>query len=245
MMDKKVKFIIILGVALLSAFVFIFATRNISFNISLDMNNGLLNNGTKNILVNNNTNNFETNKNKSMEYKQKALQESNLSQQAYYWNEAIDSWKEAIELNQNDTIVLNEIGYGYYYLMNITKNNNEALNYFNLGIDYFDKVLKIDNNFYWSLFGIGVLYADIAERTSETVEYFRESIKYLDRGLIYNGDYDWVHSSKAWTYYKLGNITKEKNYYILAKEEFNNILKLDKDNKYAMDGIRYCNEVLQ
>jgi tetratricopeptide (TPR) repeat protein len=245
MMDKRIKFTIILGIGLFSAFAFLFATKNISFNISLNMNHELLNNGIRNVLINNNTNNFETNKNKRMEYKQKALQESNLSQQIYYWNEAINSWKEAIALNQNDTIVLNEIGYGYYYLMNLTQNNNEALNHFNLGIDYFNKVLRIDTNFYWALFGIGVLYADIAERTSETVEYLRESIKYLDRGLIYNGDYDWIHSSKAWTYYKLGNIAKDKNYYRLAIDGFNNILRLDKNNKYAMDGICYCNELLQ
>jgi len=245
MIEKRTKFIIILEIALLSVSVFFLVTRNVSFNISLNMNNGLLNNGTNHLLIDNKINNFEANKNKGLEYKQKALLENNSSQQIYYWNEAINSWKEAILLNQNDTIVLNEIGYGYYYLMNLTKNNDEALGYFNVGISYFNKALSIDTNFYWSLFGIGVLYADIAERTSETYEYLRESIKYLDRGLIYNGDYDWIHSSKAWTYYKLGNITKDKNYYKLAIEEFNNVLKLNKNNQYVLDGIRYCDESLQ
>jgi tetratricopeptide (TPR) repeat protein len=107
--------------------------------------------------------------------------------------------------------------------MNITQDNHEALNYFNIGIDYFNKVLNIDTNFYWSLFGIGVLYADIAERTNETVEYLRESIEYIDKGLIYNGDYDWIHSSKGWSYFKLGNIAKDKNYFLLAIDEFTNL----------------------
>jgi tetratricopeptide (TPR) repeat protein len=244
MMGKRTKVIMVLGVALLSVSAFFFVTRNISFNISLDVNNKSLKNGTEIVLLGNNTNNFQNYKNTGLEYKQKALQESNRSQQIYYWNEAINSWKEAIELNQNDTIVLNEMGYGYYYLMNLTQNNNEAMTYFNIGIDYFNRVLNIDTNFYWALFGIGVLYADIAERTSETIDYLRESIKYLDRGLIYNGDYDWIHSSKGWSYYKLGNLTKETQYYSLAINEFNLVLALDRNNQNAMNGIRYCTDML-
>jgi tetratricopeptide (TPR) repeat protein len=245
MLNKRVRVIILAGVGLLSASIWFFMTRNVSFNIqsSLKIGDNIPNNNTQNILLENKS--FENNKNNGFEYKQKALEEKNQSQRMYYWNEAINAWKTAIALNRNDTIVLNEIGYGYYYLMNLTQDNSEALDYFNIGIEYFSKVLSIDTNFYWSLFGIGVLYADIAERTPETIEYLRESIKYIDRGLIYNGDYDWIHSSKGWSYYKLGNITKDKKYYVLAIEEFDNVLKLDKNNQYAKDGIRYCNEMLQ
>jgi len=222
----------------------VFLTNNVSFNIqsALKVENNTSNNKIENVLLNNNI--FENNKTTGFEYKQKALKESNQSQKIYYWNEAVNSWKNAIALNRNDTVVLNEIGYAYYYLMNLAQDNNEALKYFNNGIEYFEKALDTDVNFYWSLFGIGVLYADIAEMNSETVDYLRESIKYIDKGLIYNGDYDWIHLSKGWSYYKLGNITGDKRYYSLAAEAFENVLKLDKNNQYAKDGLRYSQEQL-
>ena len=248
MFDKKTRNMIILGlgIGLFTGTVSFFLTKNISFNIqsSLNIENNSSNQRSQNILLGNNAKNFEVNRNRGFEYKQKALEENNQSQRIYYWNEAITAWKDALSLNTNDTIILNELGYGYYYLMNLTQDNNGALDYFNVGIDYFSKVLNIDTNFYWSLFGIGYLYADFAERTSETVGYLRESINYMDKGLVYNGNYDYIHLSKGWSLFKLGNLTNNKQYYMLAIESFNNVLKFDTNNQYAKDGIRYCNEML-
>ncbi|MDR0683531.1 MAG: hypothetical protein LBF83_00150, partial [Spirochaetaceae bacterium] len=105
MINKQAKIIILSGIGALSILTCVFLARNISFNIqsSLKIENNALNNRTQNVLLNDN--NFENNKNKGFEYKQKALEESNQLQRIYYWNEAINSWKNAIVLNQNDTVV--------------------------------------------------------------------------------------------------------------------------------------------
>jgi tetratricopeptide (TPR) repeat protein len=151
----------------------------------------------------------------------------------------------ALEQFPTDKIVLNELGYGFFYLMNLSPSADQALERFHKGIGYFDQVLSIDPNFYWSVFGLGMLYFDIAERTNSPVEYLNKAIAYFDTGFQYDADYIWGHMSKAWAYFKIGNATGDLGYFEKAIPEFERVIQIDPDNQLAKDGIRFSTEKLE
>ena len=103
-------------------------------------------------------------------YKEEALKKQNANEQEAFWMSAISEWKNAFELGPQDKIVLNELGFGYFYLKNLSESKKAAIENFHTGVEYFNRVLSIDPNFHWSIFGIGMLYFDIAERTNSPIE---------------------------------------------------------------------------
>jgi tetratricopeptide (TPR) repeat protein len=187
---------------------------------------------------------MDTHKDNASTYKEKALLSQNAREKESYWRSAIDEWKAALEESPDDEVVLNELGYGCFYLMNLSASKDQALGRFHEGVGYFDRVLSLDPNFHWSIFGLGMLYFDIAERTKSPVDYLNKAIDYFDEGFEYDADYIWGHMSKAWAYFKIGNATNYNNYYRKALPEFEKVLKIDPDNQLAKDGIRFCNEKL-
>lgn len=186
----------------------------------------------------------EAHKNNASDYKEKALLAQNPREKESYWRSAIDEWITALEESPGDKLVLNELGYGCFYLMNLSTSREEALARFHEGVGYFDTVLSGDPNFHWAIFGLGMLYFDIAERTNSPVDYLRKAIEYFDKGFEYDANYIWGHMSKAWAYFKIGNATNDKQYYRKAIPEFERVLGVDPDNQLAKDGIRFSNEKL-
>ena len=177
-------------------------------------------------------------------YKEEALKKQNANEQEAFWMSAVSEWKNALELDPQDKIVLNELGYGYFYLMNLSESKKVAIENFHTGVKYFNRILSIDPNFHWSIFGIGMLYFDIAERTNSPVEYLQKAIDYFDMGFEYDANYIWGHLSKAWAYFKIGNIKNELDQYRKAIPEFEKVLEIDQNNQSAKDGIRFSNEKL-
>ena len=177
-------------------------------------------------------------------YKQKALGTQDAAEQRAYWLSAVSEWQAAAEIDPTDKITLNELGYGYFYLMNLSSTRTEALERFQAGLSHFNKVLSMDPRFHWSIFGIGMLYFDVADRTGSPVEHLQEAIRYFDRGFEYDANYIWGHMSKGWAYFKIGNETSEREYYRRAIPEFESVLMAAPDNQLAKDGIRFAKEKL-
>lgn len=89
-----------------------------------------------------------------------------------------------------------------------------------------------------------MLYNDYSNRSENKEDFLLKALELFDKGLEYDKNYIWAHHGKGWIFFKLGDITNDKSYYKKSIEEFNKVLKIDKYNETARDGIRFCNEKL-
>jgi tetratricopeptide (TPR) repeat protein len=142
------------------------------------------------------------------------------------YDEAIEYFKKAIELDSQGVSAYNNLGNAYY-------NKKE----YDRAIDYFKKAIELDpkNKYAYTL--LGYVYSD-KDQYDKAIECYKKLIEICPKSA-------WIYSDLGHAYSKLGNKVKAKEYFETSKRLSRRAKIFHKGKAHLDKAVKYFNKLIE